>query len=220
MTNAKIAAWGLGSAAALASLLIPIWLTIPPVHAQSRGAQDSATIGKAPAAAKLQASILLQQSNRKLKEMPTDEMFYSGERFRLKLRSDRDGYLYVLLRDAQGQAQLIYPSAQDLDDTDNKIARNQAQSVPARDFFRFDETAGTERVWVVVAPRPLADLDRAARDGGELSANLFRHYTSAEQAGAKGIDREGAGDDDRDDAPPARNAAHAVLPFRIVHLPR
>jgi hypothetical protein len=234
MTNAKLAAWGLGSMACAMLITVPLWLASP-LGAQSRGhdpnddddrSVESFTIGKGRGApdSRIQASILLQQTNRSLKELPADEMFYSGERFRLKLRSDRDGYLYVLLRDPQGQSQLIFPSAQDLDETDNRIERNKTQSVPARDFFRFDENAGTERVWVVVSPRPLADLDRAARQGGDLTDAIVRRYAALDAAAAKGIDRargDDRADDNRDEREPAPRAANtAVLPLRIVHLPR
>ena len=216
MLQPKIIAWG--AAAVLSSAI-----ALVPVLAQSRDSGDSLTMEKAtsrPAAGRLQASLLIQQDNRRLKEMGIDEMFYSGERFRLKLRSDRDGYLYVLLRDSQGQTQLIYPAPDDLDTGDNRIARNQTQAVPARDYFRFDENPGTERVWVVVSPRPIADLDRIARNGGGLDTATMNGYITGSGVEGKGIDR--AGDDtggDRGDSV-SRTAGTAVLPLRIVHLPR
>jgi len=192
-------------------LLIPLWAQVSaPDDPDTR---DSVTIGKRPApGGRLQASFLLQGAGRQTKEMPTDEMFYSGERFRLKLRSEQEGYLYVLLRDSQGQSQLMFPTGDDLDQSDHRISRNRTQAFPSRDFFRFDENPGTERMWVLVSPRPLADLDRAARRGGEIDSNLLARYTAEEAFETKGIERDG----DRD----APRIGPAMLPLRIVHLPR
>jgi hypothetical protein len=199
MTGLKMVIGGLGFLLGGGILLVQL------------GAQDSTTIGKARQQGSLQASILLEESGRAAREMATDEMFYSGERFRLKLRSDRDGYVYVVLRDSQGQTQLIYPTKADRV-SENWIDRKRPQSIPESDFFRFDENAGTEQMWVIVSSRRLADLDRVSRDGLALDVSALRRHIGKDPDESKGIDRT-----------PGENVGSAeksVLPLRIIHLPR
>ena len=78
-----------------------------------------------------------------------------GETFSVRGSSDRDGYLYLLHIDSQGNLSLLYP----LLGQDNRVAANRHIEVPGlrhRFAFRATEPVGINRVKALVTSRPLA----------------------------------------------------------------
>ncbi len=82
---------------------------------------------------------------------PTRE-FHAGERLRLRVESNTDGYFYVASGLSSGGWHMVYPSV----DQPNKAWARQAVIIPPGVTFVFDETPGTERLYVLFSktPRP------------------------------------------------------------------
>ena len=96
--------------------------------------------------------------------------FREGERIRLALETNTDGYLYVFNTTNGAEPVMLYPHAT-LDAGRNRIAAHRSEYVPARDAgFRFDDKAGVERLYVFVSRRPLDGVPT----GDELLAKFPR----------------------------------------------
>lgn len=90
--------------------------------------------------------------------------FRQGDRVRLLLESNSDGYLYVFNSTDGGQPVLIYPDPQ-LDEGGNYIEAHVPfelpSSVAAEERLRwlaFDEHAGAEKVYIAFTREPLASV--------------------------------------------------------------
>ena len=83
--------------------------------------------------------------------------FHSGERVRFAFESNMDGYLYVVQRGSTGQWTVLFPDP-DANGGRNAIRRSEAYFVPNNGWFAFDETPGTEEVFVVLSKQSLDTL--------------------------------------------------------------
>jgi hypothetical protein len=162
----------------------------------------------------IKASILLKEDGSYYREAGADEMFYSGDRFRMRFRAERAGYLYVLLRDSQGESQLLFPQREEVLSKEYYVRRAQNATFPKDSSFRLDEHAGTERLWVLLSDRPIGALDQVARGDQDMTATLFRRYTDSQLHASKGIELEpdGVGREEE--------GKFAVLSMRMNHLTR
>lgn len=140
-----------------------------------------------------QAAVMLQDSGRQsYREASLDESFFDGQRFRLRVTASQDGYLYVLCENSQKTAVMLYPN--ESSSSDNTVTRSRRVTIPDRAWFQFDEEPGTEHVYVILAANPIADLDRAAQNGGELPLDLLDEYAQLDNGRTKGIIRTQEGD--------------------------
>jgi hypothetical protein len=90
--------------------------------------------------------------------------FRKGERVRLLLETNTDGYLYVFNTTDGGAPVMIYPDP-DLDEAGNYIQAHIPVEVPSSTaaeerlrWFRFDEQAGVERLYFVFSREPLSGI--------------------------------------------------------------
>ena len=94
---------------------------------------------------------------------PTRE-FHSGDRIRISLEPNIDGYLYVFHTEGDGVPEMIYPDAR-LEGGENWIEAHVPMDVPSTvetderlKWFQFYGNAATEHLYVVVTREPLADV--------------------------------------------------------------
>jgi Domain of unknown function (DUF4384) len=90
--------------------------------------------------------------------------FRKGDRVRILLETNADGYLYVFNRTNDGPPVMIYPDAE-LDEGGNYLQAHVPFEIPASDnaderlrWFAFDENTGTEKVYFVFTREPLKDV--------------------------------------------------------------
>lgn len=88
-------------------------------------------------------------------------VFRSGERVRVLLETNTDGYLYIFNTTDGGQAVMIYPSAE-LDEGGNYLQSHIPFEIPSSTaaeerlrWFTFDKYAGAERLYFVFTREPL-----------------------------------------------------------------
>lgn len=99
--------------------------------------------------------------------------FRTGERVRLLLETNTDGYLYIFNTTDNGDPVMIYPDTR-LDDGGNYIEAHVPIEIPSREeqdenfrWFTFDNKPGTERLYIVFSREPLP--------GVPIEDDLVRH---------------------------------------------
>jgi len=107
---------------------------------------------------------------------PTRE-FHSGDRIRISLEPNIDGYLYVFHTEGDGAPEMIYPDAR-LEGGENWIEAHVPMDVPSTvetderlKWFQFYGNAATEHLYVVVTREPLADVPMSDALVGFCSMN-------------------------------------------------
>ena len=127
-----------------------------------------------PASDMINTRILLEDSrNRALREVSDKKTFYDGQRFRLAVTSRRSGYLYILCETSRGETKLLHPSGSF---AENAIESGESVTFPGRGWFRFDNDPGAEKVFVIMTASPIAELDKAGAEGGDITPDMLRHY--------------------------------------------
>jgi Domain of unknown function (DUF4384) len=90
------------------------------------------------------------------KTVRVDHPFHSGDKFRFKVSSNQDGWLYILHRSGSEELRLLWPRlAADNEDEYldmNRIKANQTYTIPpGRGLFIFDAEIGSEYFYAVIA---------------------------------------------------------------------
>lgn len=91
-------------------------------------------------------------------ETDTDAVFHAGDRIRLAVETNDDGYLYVVSRGSSGTWKVLFPSPE-IKDGDNRIQRHVRYEIPSGYTFTFDEQPGEEKLFIVLSRQPEGDLD-------------------------------------------------------------
>jgi hypothetical protein len=106
-----------------------------------------------------------------------DHVFHKGDRVRVLLETNTDGYLYIFNTTDDGQPVMLYPDPQ-LDEAGNYLQAHVPFEIPsslaAEERLRwlvFDEYAGNERLYFVFTREPLA--------GVPLEDDLINHCRDA-----------------------------------------
>jgi hypothetical protein len=103
-----------------------------------------------------------------------DRIFRTGERFRVRLYSQREGCFYVVLRGSSGEVKILYPSAGTPLEL-NSVGYYESRTVPDDAWFRFDDAPGMEDLYVVWSDGSLPALDRALVADAELNFDDLRN---------------------------------------------
>lgn len=132
-------------------------------HAKSN--TNSAPVGPAPETALgLGYTLFIRDANGDPVRVDPGEEFHTGERVRLSLEPNTDGYLYVFHVEGDGQPQMIFPDWR-LSDGENQIDAHVPYEVPSafeKDerlrWFVFDAKPATEHLYIVIAREPLSSI--------------------------------------------------------------
>jgi len=119
----------------------------------------------------MRCSVLKRDASGKFAEVDPEAMFHSGDRIRLEVQANSTGYLYVVAQGSSGNWQVLFPARQ-VDNGSNLVHRGETRQVPggnAGQFF-FDEQAGTEKLFLVLARQPAENIDRLIYSMGGQSA--------------------------------------------------
>jgi eukaryotic-like serine/threonine-protein kinase len=99
--------------------------------------------------------------------------FESGQRVRFAFESNVDGFLYVVLEGSSGKWTVLFPDRR-INQGLNFVQAFKELFVPDNNWFRFDSTPGTERVFVFFTKVPvttLPGLNRNVTPGDTLDMN-------------------------------------------------
>lgn len=122
--------------------------------------------------------ILLNRNGRESFVAP-NSTFYSGDRIRLVFNTNFAGHVALLNLGSSGKINLLYPYK----NADSFVAANNRNEIqiPAKDWIRFDERAGEEKISIIFSKNPLASVQQviqlsapnanAATTGGDTIVN-------------------------------------------------
>ena len=106
-------------------------------------------------------TLFMRDSNGLAVRVDPDHVFSKGDRVRVLLETNTDGYLYIFNTTNDGAPVMIYPEA-DLDEAGNYLQAHVPFEIPSSDapeerlrWLVFDEYAGTERLFFVFSREPL-----------------------------------------------------------------
>ncbi|HSR49495.1 MAG TPA: DUF4384 domain-containing protein [Acidobacteriota bacterium] len=90
-----------------------------------------------------------------------NHIFYTGDKIRLEVEANIDGYLYIINRGSTGSTKTLFPHPS-LNGGTNRIQRGVSYSIPPRDWISFKERPGREHVIIIVSRSPLRSLPEQA----------------------------------------------------------
>ncbi|MFN7939475.1 MAG: DUF4384 domain-containing protein [Bryobacteraceae bacterium] len=97
-------------------------------------------------------------------EVHADSTFQSGDAIRVQVEANEDGYLYIVARGSSGSWDVLFPN-KDVRAGTNFIESGDAQILPSpKGLWRFDNKRGQERLFLVMARKPVGDLDKLIYD--------------------------------------------------------
>jgi hypothetical protein len=106
-------------------------------------------------------TLYLRELNGEAVRVDPTRSFRTGERVRILLETNSDGYLYIFNTTDNGDPVMIYPDVR-LDDGGNYIEAHVPIEIPSSEetdetlrWFTFDNKPGTERLYVVFSREPL-----------------------------------------------------------------
>jgi hypothetical protein len=109
-------------------------------------------------------TLFMRDSNGLAVRTDPARVFQKGDRVRVLLETNTDGYLYIFNTTNDGAPVMIYPHA-DLDEGGNYLQAHVPFEVPASSaseerlrWFAFDEVAGTERLFFIFTREPLSGI--------------------------------------------------------------
>jgi Domain of unknown function (DUF4384) len=112
----------------------------------------------------LGVTLFMRDTNGLAVRVDPDHVFHKGDRVRVLLETNSDGYLYIFNTTDDGPATLIYPDVS-LDDAGNYLQAHVPFEIPSSvsteerlRWFAFDELAGTERLFFVFTREPLSGV--------------------------------------------------------------
>ncbi len=91
-------------------------------------------------------------------EVGSGTVFHAGDRIRLAVEANDDGYLYVVNQGSSGTWKLLFPSSE-IKDGDNHVQKRVRYEVPSGYTFTFDEQSGEEKLFIVLSRQPEPDLE-------------------------------------------------------------
>jgi hypothetical protein len=90
--------------------------------------------------------------------LPTT-VFRSGDKIRIAVEANDSGYLYIVQRGSSKTWSVLFPNS-DYQNGNNHITAVRRQVIPGKARFTFDDTPGTERIFLVFARKPEPDLEK------------------------------------------------------------
>lgn len=159
--------------------------TVKPPQAAGKPVKSAAKGGKHKALAVMTWVKLVDETGG-MKEVSPTRIFKSGERIRLSVRPNKDGYLYVVSLGSSGRAGLLFPRK----GQSNLVKAGQSYETPDRNI-RFDNTPGAEELMVVLSASPLGKVKVAntevptTSDSGVSDSATWQRFAMA--TGAKDL---------------------------------
>lgn len=103
---------------------------------------------------------ILKRTDSGLIEVKPDSEFHSGDRIRISVMGNQKGYLYVIARGSSGTWTPLFPHPES-SQRQNEIVPGRNYQVPGGEgeYFLFDQQAGAEKIFLLLAKSAVKDLD-------------------------------------------------------------
>lgn len=96
---------------------------------------------------------LLLKKGSEFREVSLNHEFHSGDEFRFIIRPNRTAYIYVMNINPKGKISYVWPTKDELQQTDNRIYRGQDNYIVPDGLFYFDKDTGEEWLMTILAPK-------------------------------------------------------------------
>jgi hypothetical protein len=143
-----------------------------------------------------------------LRRVTTGHPFRGGDRIRLSVQSNRDGYLYLMNVGSTGRTTMLFPST----GAPEMIRAGQVYQVPANAFLRFDVNPGQETLLIMLSAAPLPGLGPAGTTTASASPPSSTDASVFPPAPQPGIPPPGPPASQAGIPPPGPPAADASAP--------
>lgn len=90
-------------------------------------------------------------------------IFYTGDKIRLEVEANIDGYLYIINRGSTGSTKTLFPE-RSLNGGINRIQRGVSYSIPSQGWITFTKQPGREHLIIIVSRTPLQSLPEQASE--------------------------------------------------------
>ncbi|HEY0077223.1 MAG TPA: DUF4384 domain-containing protein [Pyrinomonadaceae bacterium] len=124
-----------------------------------KSASASKAVVPAPGSIGLGYTLYMRDASGGAVRVDPARSFRAGEQIRIALETNSDGYLYIFHTENGSNPQMLYPDVR-LNGGTNAVRAHVPYQVPSslNDWFKFDANAATERLYIVVARKPLAGI--------------------------------------------------------------
>jgi hypothetical protein len=104
--------------------------------------------------------------------------FHSGDRFRIRLQTNDDGYAYLLVRANDNSYRMLYP-AKGAAARSYRFRAFEAKTIPgrAKDWMAFDNKPAIEGLYLFFSAKPLEELE-TVKQSGTMSKSAFDELMS------------------------------------------
>ncbi len=119
-----------------------------------------------PAITKMKVSLIRRDKRGNEEDVSTNTRFYNGDRVRIRIQADQNGFLYILHRGSSGNVSMLYPD-QRIEGGNNRIDKENVVIIPTgRGWYEFKDAPGTEMIYLVFsenkAERFISQLEYAS----------------------------------------------------------
>jgi hypothetical protein len=131
--------------------------------AVSAGAQAPSAVGRVAATqAALEISLEKKLADGTVQAVASDHVFEPGDLVHFRVKSEFDGYLYVMDQGTSGKFATVFPSEDA--GADNRVRQTQMFSIPSGEssWFEISGPEGFDVVYFLLSPTPLATPAAAA----------------------------------------------------------
>lgn len=135
----------------------------------------------------------------------TSRVFQSGDRIKLIVQPNDNGYLYVLGLGTTGTSRVLFPNSAA---TSNQVKARETYNVPFNTSMKFDANPGEETLLVLLAPRPISALKPGQVDLPGPDTQRVQAYAQNQVQGSKDLVLE-----EEDSVASASPASYAVVPI-------
>ncbi len=121
------------------------------------GGHGAAQAPKPPAAPETMRIMLDRKTpDGKIQTMASDHVFEPGDLVQIRMKSDFDGYLYVMDQGTSGKYSTVFPSADT--GSDNRVRQGQEISIPLQSgtWFEISGPPGFDVLYFVLSPSALS----------------------------------------------------------------
>jgi hypothetical protein len=170
-------------ATSMSALVLSLSIALTPAHsvAVPQGAKElfvsQLNAAGLPSNLGLSYSIELQRDG-KLYKVDSRYPFRSGDKIRFHVKSNIDGYMYVVLdSEAGGNPMLMFPRP---GDDENSVQKGKTVTIPAKGTLNFDEAPGLEALKLVLSQKKLEQrpeqMGRSVVIREKANSNLPAHF--------------------------------------------
>jgi hypothetical protein len=129
--------------------------------------------------------IELLDSTGQRNRVTTASTFRSGDRIKLHIETNQNGYLYVINVGSTGQSHFLFPNS---GVNSNFVTAWTPYEIPYNTYMRFDANPGEELLLVMLSPNPIGNMPFTPSINRPLNNQETQQYTQLAQAkGAKDI---------------------------------